>query len=344
MNYSFPRNLDQSDITALKEKIPIIKSNEPPTHWDSITTRLRWPIHEKYDLHTTNKLLIEFLSSRESLKHKIKINKYNWSRRARATIINNDWWWLAAEYYFIDYLMRNSLIKKEYSLSHRKGPHIIDHIIKADVISALTLDKKTYLEDYIFWTQVHYTKIKQKYFEASKAIVKKEKDIYNWIVNNWQLLGTLSEDMRPQIPCLVRLNSELLQRNCVANPDVDNKFLFRTAFNDWENKWFDSLWPTVNLPYEYREFLYHMWYFYQDSCKSFIDFIAKVYSWNDYSNEYEPIKKFDTATRLSTFNDKTKRVTYDFFTKRWKNQKLMSIAFRITDAFDKRMKLQATTV
>lgn len=329
MKNKFPKHFSEKDALILKNQLPIIKANRNPTLRDHVTTKLRWVLHPQYDFHTANTLLLEFIKSTDSLYSKKDFSQYNRDKRIRKGIWENPLskWWLSVEYYFLDFLMRNAFVREEYCLTHQKWTAMLDTEIKTDLLTTLTRNSDNWLEDHVFWTQIAFLKMHQSQFASSKTVFAKEKMVYDWITQNEDLLYRLPLSLRPEIPSLVRVNSE----------GKENEVLMQ-SFTDRSEDWFTDWWPTKYLPDEYRYFFKDLWHYYQRSCKSFLSLTEKLYSWNSENDIYEPITDYKFANRLNNFDKKKKRIVYDIFYKKWRNKKLMTMVFRITDAYERRIR------
>ena len=77
-----------------------------------------------------------------------------------------------------------------------------------------------------FGTQIQYCKLKKNYPEHTHNELKKEKDVLHGISSEKYIINALPEELRPQIPCLVRLNS---QHFLAQIPELQQKRTFLHA-------------------------------------------------------------------------------------------------------------------
>jgi hypothetical protein len=74
--------------------------------------------------------------------------------------------------------------------------------------------------------------LRKSYPQHTESELKKEKDILHGISTEKIIINALPEDLRPQIPCLVRLNSEHFLAQI---PELQQKKTFLHALEQRKN-------------------------------------------------------------------------------------------------------------
>ncbi len=336
MEYKLPVNFNQRDIDRTSAKVPRINSSNPPTANDYLTTQLRWVLHPLYGLEEINALLLDFLMDTEDPFAEKWKGWYSWQSRIRKWILKS--LWVSAEYFFLDYLMRHPSQSDAATFSHRKWPWLLDHKVKADFLTHMVFHEEDNekLNSCSFGVQFYYKKT--KYWLpvlAAWSIRHKEKAVVAWMKHNDFILERLPEYLQPEIPTFLIVNSELLQKN--RNDKRIKGSLFHTAFDQWENSWYDDCGPSWMLEDKFRDQLGDMSYYYQKACFTFINMLKEIQDWVRENKNFSEHQEHERAFSVNTYNKRTKRVVFEFFQKGERNQLFMSVAFRIPLALEERL-------